>query len=156
MIKLTDKQITEITEAGFGGVVIANSYTDFCTIKLLGKDDFNKVLPMVGMLGNWDTYLASGNLQDLPKFIEFLKTSPVLVVALRTSHTNETVRKLVFELLGWLTNGVGEKSPYSILGCWNELNRVTKGAIKGLAGAEAVAEWNKAIDACLMLPGFKL
>jgi hypothetical protein len=156
MIKLTTEQINALNSAELGSVVIADSYTDFGTMKLLGRDDFDKVLPLIGLPGNWDTYLASGNLQDLPRFIEFLKTSVVFVVALRAGQNNASIRKLVFELIGWLQNGVGEKSPKSILACWTEINTVSRGAIKASAPADAITAWNQAIDDCMMLPGFKL
>lgn len=156
MIKLTKEQINALNLVELGGIVIADSYTDFCTMKLLGKDGFNKVLPLIGLPGNWDTYLASGNLQDLPRFIEFLKTSVVFAAALKAGQSNAPIRKLVFELIGWLQNGVGEKSPLTLLAVWTELNATSRGGIKASAGTEAIVAWNNAIDACLMLPGFKL
>ena len=156
MIKLTQSQIESLRSAGLESIVVANSYTDFPTMKVLGKDDFNKVLLLIGLPGNWDTYLASGNLQDLPRFIEFLKTSVVFAEALKAGQSNASIRKLVFELIGWLQNGVGEKSPKSILACWTEINTVSRGAIKASVPAAAIVAWNQAIDDCMMLPGFKL
>ncbi|MGL5076804.1 MAG: hypothetical protein ACRDBG_13405, partial [Waterburya sp.] len=66
------------------------------------------------------------------------------------------VRKLVFELTFWVSSEVGEKSPNTILAVWQELNNITKGAIKAAVPAEAIVEWNAAIDRCMMLKGFKL
>ncbi|MGL5074994.1 MAG: hypothetical protein ACRDBG_04045 [Waterburya sp.] len=156
MIKLNREQINALNSAELGSIVIADSYTDFPTMKMLGKDNFNKVLPLIGLPGNWDTYLASGNLQDLGKFREFLKTSVIYSTALKTGQSNPAVRKLVFELTFWVSSEVGEKSPNTILAVWQELNNITKGAIKAAVPAAEVAAWNKAIDDCMMLPGFKL
>lgn len=156
MIKLTREQINALNSVELGSIVIADSYTDFCTMKLLGKDAFNKVLPLIGLPGTWDTYLALGNLHDLPRFTEFLKTSVVFAAALKAGQGNQQIRKLVFELVGWLQNGVGEKSPNTILACWTELINATKGGIKASVPVADIEAWNKAIDACWMLPGFKL
>ncbi|MGL5076339.1 MAG: hypothetical protein ACRDBG_10975, partial [Waterburya sp.] len=97
-----------------------------------------------------------GNLHDLPRFVEFLKTSPVFAAALKAGQTNATIRKLVFELIGWLQNGVGEKSPKTILACWTEINATSRGGIKASVPADAIVEWDAAIDRCMMLKGFKL
>lgn len=156
MIKISREQINALNSAELGSIVIADSYTDFCTMKLLGKDSFNKVLPLIGLPGNWDTYLASGNLQDLGKFREFLKTSAVYAAALKAGQSNPAVRKLVFELTFWVSSEVGEKSPNTILAVWQELNTITKGAIKAAVPASELTAWNKAIEDSMMLPGFKL
>lgn len=156
MIKLTTDKITALRVAGLECIVVSNDYTDFPTMKMLSKDDFNKVLAIIGLPGNWDTYLASGNLQDLGKFREFLKTSVVYSTALKTGQSNPAVRKLVFELTFWVSSEVGEKSPNTILAVWQELNNITRGAIKAAVPATEVTAWNQAIDSCMMLPGFKL
>ncbi len=156
MIKLTQTQIESLRAENLEWIVVANSYTDFPTMRALSKDNFNKALTIVGLPGNWDTYLASGNLQDLSKFREFLKTSAIYAAALKTGQGNPVVRKLVFELTFWVSSEVGEKSPNTVLAVWQELNSVTKGAIKAASKPEDITAWNKAIDDCLMLPGFKL
>jgi hypothetical protein len=156
MIKLTEAQIQILRDLGFEYVVIANSYTSISALKTLGEANFNIVLGKLGITGNWTTYVGQGQFQDLNRFREFLKTSAVYKAAILAGQNNPTVRKLVFELTFWVGSEVGEISPNTILAVWQELNGVTKGAIKASAGTEAITTWNKAIDDCMMLAGFKL
>jgi hypothetical protein len=156
MIKVTQAQIEALRVENLEWIVVANSYTDFPTMRTLSKDNFNKALTIIGLPGNWDAYLASGNLQDLSKFREFLRTSAIYAAALKAGQGSSAVRKLVFELTFWVSSEVGEKSPNTVLAVWQELNGITKGAIKTSVPASDVAAWNKAVDDCMMLAGFKL
>lgn len=156
MIKLTEAQIQILRDLGFEYVVIANSYTNLPALRILGEENFNIALQALGLPGDWTTYLNQGQLQDLSKFREFLRTSAVYKAALVAGQSNPTVRKLVFELTFWVDSEVGELSPKTILAVWQELNGITKGAIKASVSNEAIVAWNKAIDDCLMAPGFKL
>jgi hypothetical protein len=156
MIKLTEAQIQILRDLGFEYVVIADSYTNILTLRMLGEENFNIAIQALGLPGDWATYLSQGQLQDLTKFREFLRTSAVYRAALVAGQATPAIRKLVFELTFWVDSEVGEFSPKTILAVWQELNGLTKGAIKASVPADAITTWNKAVDDCMMLAGFKL